>query len=348
VTDADSALTWLDDEHLRCGPANLLAVFDGRSEALESTDEQFILVKSRHMIDWYERTFAADPPRRVLEVGIFKGGSVALFAALWHPERLLAVDIVREPVAALDEFVRANDLGGRVKTRYGVDQADADTLRGLIAEEFSGASLDLVIDDGCHFLEETRATFEAVFPFLRAGGTYVIEDWAWTHWPGVWQEDGGPWSDKPSATILALELAMLSASRPDLIESLEITSELIVVRKGSCETMQPGFALASSYLTAGRVFVEEGYSVISGEAADTGGERPRDTPQARLLQMRSELAERGVALREVTEHAQQLSRDFADSAARVQEYERILDAMERSPSWRLTAPLRWLKARARR
>jgi SAM-dependent methyltransferase len=349
MTQTSGALTWLDDEHLRCGQANLLAVFDGRSEALQSTAEQFILVKSRHMIDWYERTFAAEPPRRVLEVGIFKGGSVALFAGLWQPERLLAVDIVTQPVAALDEFVRANGLGERVKARYGVDQADAKTLRALIVDEFDGASLDLVIDDGCHFLEETRATFEAVFPLLRPGGTYVIEDWAWVHWPGVWQEDGGPWADKPSATLLALELAMLSASRPDLAESVEITTEFIVVHKGPCQSMEPGFSLASSYLTAGRVFAEEGYATASGLPTAVGGEwQPRDTPQARLVQMRSELAERGIALREATDHALQLSRDFADSVARIQEYDRRLQAMESSLSWRLTAPLRRLKARARR
>jgi SAM-dependent methyltransferase len=349
VTDSGSPLTWLDDEHLRCGQANLLAVYDGRSETLQSTAEQFILVKSRHMIDWYERTFAADPPRRVLEVGIFKGGSVALFAGLWQPERLLAADIVTDRVAALDEFIRANGLGERVKTRYGVDQADAQTLRALVTEEFEGAPLDLVIDDGCHFYEETRATFEAVFPLVRPGGTYVIEDWAWAHWPGVWQEDGGPWIDKPSATLLALELAMLSASRPDLAESVEITTELIVVRKGPCQTMDPAFALASSYRTAGRAFVEEGYGAVPGEGTVVGGERQsRDTPEARLAQMRAELAERGIALREATEHAQQLSKDFADSVARNQESDRALRAMEHSLSWRLTAPLRWLKARARR
>jgi SAM-dependent methyltransferase len=342
VTDSGSPVTWLDEEHLRCGQANLLAVFDGRSEALESTPEQFILVKSRHMIDWYERQFAQDPPRRVLEVGIFKGGSVALFAGLWQPEQLLAVDIVTEPVAALDEFVRASGLGDRVKARYGVDQADAETLRALITEEFAGEPLDLVIDDGCHFFAETKATFEAVFPLLRPGGTYVIEDWAWAHWPGVWQVDGGPWAEKPSVTLLALELAMLSASRPDLVESVEITTEFIIVRKGPSQTMESGFSLASGYVTAGRTFVEEGYAPGGGTATAVGAQwQLRDTPEARLAQTQSELAERDIALKAATDRTLQLTTDLA-------EQERLVRSMERSLSWRLTAPLRWLKAALRR
>jgi SAM-dependent methyltransferase len=348
MTQTSSPLTWLDEEHLRCGGADLLAVFDTRSDELQSTAEQFILVKSRHMIDWYEQEFAQDAPRRVLEVGIFKGGSVALFAGLWQPERLVAVDIITQPVAALEAFVRDHGLGDRVKTRYGVDQADAGALRSLIAEEFGDAPLDLVVDDGCHYLAESKATFDAVFPSLRAGGTYVIEDWAWAHWPGVWQEDGGPWADKPSMTLLALELAMLSASRPDLIESVEITTELIVVHKGSCAAMEPGFALSSSYRTAGRAFREEPDAAVSGRVTVVGAEQRSDALEGRLARTESTLAEHSAALEEANDRVRRAAEDLAGAMTRVHQYERALQSMERSLSWRLTAPLRWLKARVRR
>ena len=85
MAEVPRTLNWFDDERLACPRANLLAVFDDRSQTLESTPDEFILVKSRGMIDWYEASFAGDPPKRVLEIGIFKGGSVVLFSETLAP-----------------------------------------------------------------------------------------------------------------------------------------------------------------------------------------------------------------------------------------------------------------------
>jgi hypothetical protein len=164
----------------------------------------------------------------------------------------------------LDEYVRRYELAESVKPIFGIDQADATTMRSLISSGFGGAPLDLVVDDGCHFLEETRATFETVFPFLRPGGVYVIEDWSWAHTPGDFQEKGGLWPEKPALTLLLLELAMLCASRPDLVTSVEVTPGLVIVHKGSEAVVDTDFTLSANYLTAGRVFLEEGFAPPSG------------------------------------------------------------------------------------
>ena len=319
MTEVPSILNWLDDEKLACPRASLLAVFDDRSQTLESTPDEFILVKSRGMIDWYEASFADDPPKRVLEVGIFKGGSVVLFSELWRPERLVAVDIAVEPIPALAEYVRRCQLAESVKPVFGIDQADVAAMRSVIVSEFGAAPLDLVVDDGCHFLEETRATFETAFPFLRPGGTYVIEDWGWAHWPGIWQDDGGPWPNKPAPTLLALELAMLCASRPDLVESVEITQALIVVRKGAGGTVDTDFALPATYLTAGRVFLEEGFASPSREG------------------------EHAPSLQELEQTVRNRERELERSRAMVRELDGAIRALQSSQSWRITAPLRRLK-----
>ncbi len=267
MTAEPSAPRWLDDDTLACPGARLLAVFDDRSQELDSTPDRFILMKSRAMVDWYDATFAgANRPDRVFEIGIFKGGSVVLFSELWRPKRLVAIDISAERIPALAEYIKRCKLGESVKAIYGIDQADRETMRSIIASEFGDASLDLVVDDGCHFYDETKAAFEAVFPFLRPGGVYVIEDWGWAHWPGDWQENGGPWPDKPAPTLLALELAMVCASRSDLVESVEITPGLIVLRRGAGEDVDSSFTLSGSYLTAGRVFLEEGFPPSAREA----------------------------------------------------------------------------------
>ena len=148
MAEVPSILNWLDDERLACPRANFLAVSDHRAHTRESTPDEFILMKPRDLIEWYEATFAADPPKEVLEIGIFKGGSVVLFSELWRPEHLVAVDIAVEPLRALDEYVRRYELAESVKPIFGIDQADATTMRSLISSGFGGAPLDLVVDDG--------------------------------------------------------------------------------------------------------------------------------------------------------------------------------------------------------
>jgi hypothetical protein len=51
-----------------------------------------------------------------------------------------------------------------------------DLCLHIIATEFGAMPLDLVSDDASHLLRETRASFNALFPRLRSGGEYIIED----------------------------------------------------------------------------------------------------------------------------------------------------------------------------
>ena len=304
----NAQLIWVDNETLRSANTELLAVFDERSREIESSPERFLIMKAPPMLEWYASRFAALPPRYVLDVGILKGGSVAFFEELWHPQRLVAVDISPEPLAALTEFIQRIDGADRIRPVYGVDQSDRRAMTQVMEESFSGQPPDLIIDDGCHFLDETRALFNITFPYLRPGGVYIIEDWAWAHWQGAWQEDGGPWPDRPALTSLALELAMLSASRGDLVESVEISSTFVVVRKGASAAVPMDFDLSSSYLTAGRLFLEDGF------------------PTARQGPSRATETHSSIAL----------------AAARTASLEAALRAVKSSTSWKITAPMRRL------
>lgn len=100
------------------------------------------------------------------------------------------------------------------------------------------------------------ASFNLIFPHLRTGGYYVIEDWAWAHWPGdQWQKDGGIWSDKPALTNLIFELVMLSASRCDLIESVEIYGNTAIVKRGSGPIKEGNFEISKLYFCRGKSFM---------------------------------------------------------------------------------------------
>jgi predicted O-methyltransferase YrrM len=150
-------------------------------ERFDSSNDHFMLAKPRHMVERYEELMSRLRPKRIVELGIFQGGSAALFALLARPDRLVALDIQSDPVPALDHFIDERDLRDRVRTYYGFDQSDGDGLRRLVADEFGDRPIDLVVDDASHRLGPTRASFNVLFPHVRPGGVYVIEDWSGLH-----------------------------------------------------------------------------------------------------------------------------------------------------------------------
>jgi hypothetical protein len=85
----------------------------------------------------------------------------------------------RESLGYLEDYQRG--VGDALSLYWGVDQRDSLRLRSIVASDFNGG-IDLIIDDASHLYDPTRASFEALFPYLRPGGMYIIEDWAWAHW----------------------------------------------------------------------------------------------------------------------------------------------------------------------
>jgi predicted O-methyltransferase YrrM len=147
--------------------------------AAPSTSTAFWVGKDPELFDaWLE---VLEPHRggAIVEVGIFEGGSTALCALTIEPERVVCIDIQPEVHPALAGLIEREGLGDRVHVHTGVDQADRERVRAIIEQEFGDRPLDLVVDDASHFYDETVATFEVLFPRLRPGGVYVIEDWTW-------------------------------------------------------------------------------------------------------------------------------------------------------------------------
>ncbi len=68
-----------------------------------------------------------------------------------------------------------------VHPHYGVDQADRTRLQQILDDDIGDRPLDLVVDDASHRYVETRASFELLFPRLRPGGRFVLEDWNGRH-----------------------------------------------------------------------------------------------------------------------------------------------------------------------
>ena len=173
------------------------------------------LKKPKGLLETYAQVLDGGEWRNVLELGLNHGGSAAFFAALLAPDKLVSIDIAG-PVRRFDEFRASHPLGRRITTKYETSQADEASLRAILATDFVGP-LDLVLDDASHDYELTRASFEILFPVIRPGGCYALEDWQWAHAPGFWDR-----KDQPALSNLLFQLLMLAAGRPDLIAKVEV------------------------------------------------------------------------------------------------------------------------------
>ena len=265
---------WVDEKQMAIGDVSFVVTFDlDDLKSYDSSSKRFLLGKARPMVDAMVEIRDHEDIRTIVDLGIFKGGSVALYAKLFDPEKLVAIEILPDPVPALSEFIAREGLDARVKPYYGVSQADAARVEAILASEFRDQDVDLVVDDASHYYSETRASFNLIFPYLRPGGIYVVEDWGWVHWAGdTWQKSEAFPQFLPALSNLLVEVCMLCASRPDLISSVHVTASTFVIRKG--DARPPRQVRSGRALSLSRALVQAGplkARMAAIDAADSVG-----------------------------------------------------------------------------
>ena len=128
----------------------------------------------------------------LLELGIFKGGSLLLWKDYFPKGNIVGVDInIPTNFPPTDRI--------RVFKGYQDDPAFLTSVANQTAPD----GYDIIIDDASHYGELSKKSFWLLFDnHLKPGGIYAIEDWG----TGYWNE----WPDG-SALDLTTEL---STSRP--------------------------------------------------------------------------------------------------------------------------------------
>ena len=215
-------MIWHDNEHLQIGDTNFLLTIDAGiwDAAITSTPEHFLLLKNWWMVQ-NTLQFLPETVDNVIELGIFEGGSIALYEELFSPARFVGLDIATDRVRVLDQYLERRLATERVRLYYETDQQDRQALKSIAHENFKDQPLDLVIDDASHLYEPTKTSLNVLLPLLRPGGVYLIEDWAWAHWQQgfeAFQPKGTTgYADQESPlTRLVFEAVMLAASRPEI------------------------------------------------------------------------------------------------------------------------------------
>ena len=210
-----------------------------------STGRRIYLHKDRRFLS--ALTAVVDPvaPKRIVEVGIFDGGSTIYWAERYRAIRLVAFDIApRAP--HLVQYIERHNLADTIRIHFGTAQDDTPTLRAAMTRDFGNAAVDFIVDDASHWHSETRATLECLFPYLRAGGVYVVEDWAWAHhknWPA------GLWAERPLMSRLLSELMLVCGSGRGVIDRMEIDPNFAALWRGTTPLPTDGsFRLADHYV----------------------------------------------------------------------------------------------------
>ncbi|HEX5091770.1 MAG TPA: class I SAM-dependent methyltransferase [Burkholderiales bacterium] len=125
----------------------------------------------------YEGLMAASRrrPVRLLEVGVggfaesLGGESLRMWASYFRRGQVFGIDVLDKTALS----------AGRVRV-FQCSQVDAPKLTELAQAH---GPFDFIIDDGSHVNAHQIQTFGTLWPHLRDGGAYIVEDVQTSYWP---------------------------------------------------------------------------------------------------------------------------------------------------------------------
>lgn len=131
-----------------------------------------LIHKWLHYFDIYDRHFDKYRKKQItlLEFGVSHGGSLQMWKKYFgHKARIIGVDIDFQCQKLAEKQIEIF-IGG---------QEDKAFLRRLMKKI---GKVDIVIDDGGHTMAQQLTTFEEIYPHVREGGTYLVEDLHTSYW----------------------------------------------------------------------------------------------------------------------------------------------------------------------
>lgn len=120
----------------------------------------------------YDKLFTPlrDQPVKLLEIGVGGGEGVRMWLEYFENSRVFGVDIAHDTNPW-------DTVGSKAHSRYSFangDQTDPEFWSRFI--RLLGGDWDIIIDDGLHSNIAVIATFNALWPHVKPGGFYAVED----------------------------------------------------------------------------------------------------------------------------------------------------------------------------
>jgi hypothetical protein len=124
----------------------------------------------RHLGHLRDREFT------LLEIGVAFGQSLKMWREYFPKARIYGID----------KYPKVHEQAPPGTTAFAGDQGDVEFLKRVTSEV---GGFDVVIDDGSHRMDHHRISLFALFPHVRPGGFYIIEDLGTCYNP---KAGGGP------------------------------------------------------------------------------------------------------------------------------------------------------------
>jgi cephalosporin hydroxylase len=142
-------------------------------EAYFRANQGRLIHKWSHYFDIYDRHFSPYRGRKVniVEFGVSHGGSLQMWRT-YFGRRAVITGVDVDPRCATLTSKGINVVIG--------DQENREFLNDLADRV---GEIDVVIDDGGHTMAQQIATFEELWPRVRDGGIFLVEDLHTSYWP---------------------------------------------------------------------------------------------------------------------------------------------------------------------
>ncbi len=111
-----------------------------------------------------------DKKLKFLEIGIWSGGSLVMWENYFRNAEIYGID------TTLDYKTHPTT---RAICLLADQSKPVDLLRVV---QTCGGPFDIILDDGGHFMQQQITSFLTLFPHLKKGGIYVIEDLHTSYW----------------------------------------------------------------------------------------------------------------------------------------------------------------------
>jgi len=120
----------------------------------------------------YESLFESfkDDEINLFEIGVLRGASLRTWNEYFQKGNIYGLDIFhRKEHQEIPDKLKKEGI-----TAFKGSQADRDRLKEVMNE--IGKPLDIIIDDGAHWNDFIQISLGCLFPYLKSGGYYIIED----------------------------------------------------------------------------------------------------------------------------------------------------------------------------
>jgi 23S rRNA U2552 (ribose-2'-O)-methylase RlmE/FtsJ len=134
----------------------------------------FVSSKWIHYFYIYDRLFseyrAKNQPLTIMEIGVDRGGSLEIWKK-YLPEN--------SKIHGVDINPKCSEINFSENIFFHLGSASD---RAFMEKTFADIDFDIIIDDGSHICSDVIEAFKIMFPKIKNGGLYVVEDLCTSYW----------------------------------------------------------------------------------------------------------------------------------------------------------------------